>query len=276
MAAAADAVILDLEDAVAPDNKDAARRFAAEALNGRERSRVGVRVNAIETPWYLADLIAIAPAKPAFIMLPKCGGAADIVRLAQQLDLLEAQSGIAMGSIGILPLVTESAAAVLRCEFAGASPRLIGLCFAAEDLSTDLGIAPRSPAGRYPAPLLLARASVLLAATAAGVPAIDTPYPVPADLDGLRRESMDALADGLRQALHPSRPDRDRERGIFAERQRDRLGSQDRGGLRCGPGQRCYLARRQDGRQAASSARAPVAAPRRAASGGRVRGRKRA
>ncbi|WP_199087322.1 CoA ester lyase [Bosea sp. ASV33] len=209
MAATADGLILDLEDAVAPDSKGTARRLAAETLSRSERPHVGVRVNAIDTPWYLADLLAIAPAKPAFIMLPKCAGAADVARLAHQLDLLEAQAGIAAGSIGILPLVTESAAAVLRCDFAGASPRLIGLCFAAEDLSTDLGIAPRSPAGRYRAPMLLARATVLMAAAAAGVPAVDTPYPVPADLDGLRRESADALADGFagKLCIHPGQID---------------------------------------------------------------------
>lgn len=209
MAAAADSLILDLEDAVAPANKDAARRLAAEALTGRVRPDIGVRVNAIDTPWYLADLCAVARAGPRFVMLPKCEGAADVVRLAHQLDLLEAQAGIAAGSIGILPLVTESAAAVLRCDFTGASSRLIGLCFAAEDLSTDLGIAPRSPAGRYRAPMLLARATVPLAAAAAGVPAIDTPYPVPGDLDGLRRESADALADGFsgKLCIHPGQID---------------------------------------------------------------------
>ncbi|WP_336812999.1 HpcH/HpaI aldolase/citrate lyase family protein [Bosea sp. MMO-172] len=201
----ADALILDLEDAVAPSRKDDARRMVADALGQGGRGHVGVRVNAIDTPWYLADLIAVAPAKPRFVMLPKCNGAADIARLAHHLDLLEMQSGIAAGSIGILPLVTEDAAAVRQCDYAGVSGRLIGLCFAAEDLSTDLGIAPRSPAGRYRAPMLLARATVLLAAAAAGVPAIDTPYPVPGDLDGLRRESTDALADGFsgKLCIHP-------------------------------------------------------------------------
>ena len=205
MTAEADALILDLEDAVSPANKDEARRIAAQVLAQRSRAEVGVRVNAVDTPWYLADLNAVAQARPHFVMLPKCDGAADVARLSHHLDLLEAQAGIAAGSIGILPLVTESAAAVLRCDFAEASERLMGLCFAAEDLSTDLGIAPRAASGRLHAPLRLARATVLLAARAAGVPAIDTPYPLPADLDGLRQEASEAVADGFtgKLCIHP-------------------------------------------------------------------------
>ena len=201
----ADALILDLEDAVAPANKDSARRIAASVLSQRERAQVGVRVNAIDTPWFLDDLVAVAPLRPDFVMLPKCSGPDDIVRLCHHLDLLAAQAGIEADGIGILPLVTESAAAVQSCDFRGASPRLMGLCFAAEDLSTDLGIAPRSASGRLRAPLWLARATVLLAAKAAGVMAIDTPYPVPGDIDGLRRDCAEAAADGFcgKLCIHP-------------------------------------------------------------------------
>lgn len=201
----ADALILDLEDAVAPSNKDVARRIAASVLSQPERANVGVRVNAIDTPWYLDDLVAIALLRPDFIMLPKCDGPHDIAQLGHHLDLLEAQAGIEADSIGILPLVTESAAAVLQRDFRKASPRLMGLCFAAEDLSTDLGIAPRSASGQLRAPLLLARSMVLLAARAAGVVAIDTPHPVPGDLEGLRRDSAESAADGFsgKLCIHP-------------------------------------------------------------------------
>ncbi len=205
LASGADALILDLEDAVAPAHKDDARQNAVQAFAQARPLPIGVRINAADTPWYLADLNAIGPAGPSFVMLPKCNGAGDVARLGHQLDLLEAQAGLAPGSIDILPLVTESAAAALRCDFAGASPRLRALCFAAEDLSTDLGIAPRGPDGRLRSPLALARATVLLAARAAGVPAIDTPYPLPADLDGLRRDCIEAVADGFsgKLCIHP-------------------------------------------------------------------------
>ena len=192
LASDADGLILDLEDSVAPSDKENARQNTAQA----QRLRVGVRVNA-DSPWYLEDLNPIGAAKPSFVMLPKCTGVGDVAHLGHQLDLLETQAGNAPGSIEILPLVTESAAAALRCDFSGASPRLNGLCFAAEDLSTDLGIAPRSLDGELRPPLALARATVLLAARAAGVAAFDTPYPLPADLEGLRgRPTLYADARG--------------------------------------------------------------------------------
>lgn len=205
LASDADLVILDLEDAVAPSAKDDARGIAAQVLREAGSQRVGTRINAADSLWYLADLAAVGPTKPSFVMLPKCNGAGDVVRLGHQLDLLEAQTGTAQGSIDILPLITESAASALRCDFAGASPRLSGLCFAAEDLSTDLGIAPRSPDGKLRAPLSLARATTLLAARAAGVPAIDTPYPTPADVEGLGRDCANAVADGFsgKLCIHP-------------------------------------------------------------------------
>ena len=89
-------------------------------------------------------------------------------------------------------------------SYAGA-PRLLALCFGAEDIAADLGIAPRRPDAAYPAPIAAARASVLLAAAAAGVPALDTPWPDPRDADGLAREAAAAAQDGFagKLCIHP-------------------------------------------------------------------------
>lgn len=206
MASAADAVILDLEDSVAAPSKDAARAMTASLLPTLSRPGVIVRINPPGTPWYLADLAAVVPGKPAAIMLPKCSSAADLLALDHHLEALETAAGIAVGSIRILPIATETAASVLNLStmLAGCS-RLAGICFGAEDLSADLGISPRHPDGSYPAAVAQSRALVLLAAAAAGLAAIDTPFPDPRDPAGLEREVTTAAADGFagKLCIHP-------------------------------------------------------------------------
>jgi citrate lyase subunit beta / citryl-CoA lyase len=211
IASAADAVILDLEDSVAAPAKEVARAMVAALLRAMEeqpRKRdIIVRVNPRGTPWYLADLAAIVPAAPAGVMLPKCAGPDDLRALDHHLEVLEAAAGLPAGSIGVIAIVTETAASVftLGC-YAGIAPRLIALCFGAEDLSADLGIIPRRPDGTYNAAASFARAAVLTAAGALGVPALDTPWPDPRDADGLRREAEAAAADGFagKILIHPA------------------------------------------------------------------------
>ena len=208
LASAADAVILDLEDSVAASGKAAARADMAALLAQVTRPGVFVRVNPPDTPWYLGDLAAVVAARPAGIMLPKCGGAADLLALDHHLEALEAQAGLAPGSIAMLPIVSETAAAVLALpgiDWARAARRVVGLCFGAEDLSADLGIAPRRADFSYPAAVAQARAAVLLAAAAAGVPALDTPWPDPRDPAGLAAEAQAAAMDGFsgKLCIHP-------------------------------------------------------------------------
>ncbi len=207
LASDADAVILDLEDAVVEANKPAARAAAAAVLPGVARPGVFVRINPRATPWYLADLAAVVPARPAGVLLPKCTGPADLAALDHHLEALETASGLAVGAIRVLALVTETAASVLALSSYAAVPaRVLAFCFAAEDLSADLGILPRGPDGALAAPLAAARAAMLAAAAACGVAALDTPFPDPRDPEGMARESAAAAAVGFagKVVIHPA------------------------------------------------------------------------
>lgn len=236
LASSADGVILDLEDSVAANAKVEARMAASAFLAASsDRSRTIVRINPRDTDWYLGDLAAIAPRAPAAILLPKCTGPADLAALDHHLEALETVSGLTVGSIGILALVTETAASLRDMAYAGVTPRLRALLFGAEDLAADFGIAPRSADGAMTAPVLAARAALLIAAAQAQVPAIDTPWPDPRDPDGLARELAAAVRDGFagKLCIHPDQlaavtdaftptPERVRwaeaVRGLFAER----------------------------------------------------------
>ena len=207
MESAADAVILDLEDAVAAPAKPGARALVGAMLPGLSRPGVIVRINPPDTEWYLADLAAIVPGRPAAIMLPKCRGVGDLQALDHHLEALETACGIAVGTIGVLPIATETTAAVLALPgLLGFHRRVVGLCFGAEDLSADLGISPRRGDHSYPAAIAQARAALLLTASAIGVAAIDTPWTDPRDPDGLARETEAAVADGFsgKLCIHPN------------------------------------------------------------------------
>ena len=122
----ADALILDLEDSVAADAKPAARDLARKFLDGR--NDVWVRINPVDTDDAPLDLEAVIPASPAGIVLPKPRSAGAVTRLAKRLDELEAGSGIEPGSIGILPICTETPDAIFTMGgYSGDTPRLAGL-----------------------------------------------------------------------------------------------------------------------------------------------------
>ncbi len=206
LAGEADGVILDLEDSVAPDGKAAAREAVAALLGQVARPNLIVRVNPVSTPWYLDDLASVVPGKPGAVMLPKCSGPDDLAALDHHLEALESAARLPRGGIGVLILVTETAASLHSMDYRGATPRLRALIFGAEDLSADLGIVPRDAFGAYSAPVAAARAAMLLSAAAAGVPALDTPWPDPRDPDGLAREAAAAARDGFagKLCIHPA------------------------------------------------------------------------
>jgi len=204
VASGADAVIIDLEDSVAPAAKAEARDLAKATLLELRRCSIIVRVNAAETDAYLDDVALVASCVPDAIMLPKCSGPNDLGRLSSQLDVLEPAFGITRGSIGILPLVTETAASLRSMNYAEVTERLIALGFAGEDLASDLGVVARS-GGTFNPLLAEARRAVAMAAAAAGVAAVDTPFPDPRDPEGLMREARDAAGLGFagKLCIHP-------------------------------------------------------------------------
>jgi len=212
MTSGADAIIVDLEDSIALDAKARARQSAAAflkaAMASPARPCLIVRVNGLQTGLTDADLDAVAPANPDAIMLPKAEGGASVVHADAKLAVREVQCGLSDGHIKILPIATETAAALFVAgTFAGSSARLIGLTWGAEDLSADLGAqANRDAQGRFLDPYRLARALCLAAAAAAAVPAIDTVYVDFRDSDGFRRECEEACRDGFtgKMAIHPA------------------------------------------------------------------------
>ncbi len=132
---AADALILDLEDAVAPSRKPAAREICAAALRGAKTSKaLFVRINALDTADAALDLEAVVGAKPFGIVLPKCRHGDHVRRLARELDVMEARTGMTAGSLRILPIVTETAASLFGLGTYGepSIPRLFGMMWAAK------------------------------------------------------------------------------------------------------------------------------------------------
>jgi citrate lyase subunit beta / citryl-CoA lyase len=212
MASGADALIIDLEDSIALDGKASARNSAVAFLKGAAASTTRpylmVRVNGLQTGLTDADLDAIAPAKPDAIMLPKAEGGAALVHTDAKLAVREAQNDLPDGHIKILPIATETAAALFMVgTFAGASARLIGMTWGAEDLSAELGArANRDEQGRFLDPYRLARSLCLAGAAAAAVPAIDTVFVDFRNDAGFRRECEDACRDGFvgKMAIHPA------------------------------------------------------------------------
>jgi citrate lyase subunit beta/citryl-CoA lyase len=211
LASRADALILDLEDSVAPANKEGARKAVRDAIHEarrkKTRPRIYVRVNPLGSGLLEADLDAVTTARPDGIMLPKSRGGQDVMQLSTKLAVREAESDLPDGEIAILPIATESAAALFNMgSYAGASRRLSALTWGAEDLSADVGAATNRLAdGAYTDPYRLARALTLFAATAAEVAPIDTVFVNFRDMAGLASECAAARRDGFggKLAIHP-------------------------------------------------------------------------
>ncbi len=212
-ASGADAVIVDLEDAVAEPNKDAARSltaaFLAERPKGGRGYQTWVRVNAFDTGRTGDDIAAVLGAAPDGIMLPKSEGVADLVKLSKLLDKAEKNAALDAGSTRILPVATETPRAVLKLgEFADTPlPRLQGLTWGAEDLGTALGaLGNRLPDGRFYEAFRMVRSLTLIAAHAAGRQAIDTLMADFRDLAALKDSSEWSYREGFtgRLAIHPA------------------------------------------------------------------------
>jgi citrate lyase subunit beta/citryl-CoA lyase len=210
----ADAIIVDLEDAVALEAKPKARELAREWLTA-QRTRVAgprlerwVRINPLDTPFWREDVVAAMRGAPEGIVLPKASGPEQVRQLAAEIYNHEGASGIAHGATRILPLVSETPAAALTISaYAGDPlPRLGGLTWGAEDLSAAIGASRKyGDDGEWSDLFRMVRATVVLTAHAAGVPAIDTLHADFRDEEGLVRKAQAARADGFSGmlAIHP-------------------------------------------------------------------------
>jgi citrate lyase subunit beta/citryl-CoA lyase len=212
MQSGADALILDLEDSVAPSGKAAARKVTAEFMAATasepKRPRLIVRVNALTTGMTDGDLDGVMAGAPDAILLPKTVGGADVAHLGAKLAVREAEFGLADGATGIIALATETAQGVFALgTLAGASRRLSGVTWGGEDLSAVVGAeANRGTDGLYTDPYRIVRALALLAAAAAEVDPIDSVYTNFRDLEGLAAECREARRDGFvaKMAIHPA------------------------------------------------------------------------
>lgn len=212
MASGADAVIIDLEDSITPERKEAARAACLNFLKTntakKDRPRLLVRINGLETGMTDADLDAVVPGKPDAVVFPKAEGGASVVHLDAKLNVREALADLPEGSIKVLAQAVESAAGLfLAGSFRDASRRLIGMTWGPEDLSAELGAeANRDEHGQLTEPYRLARNICLYGAAAAKIPAIETVYVDFRNSEGLRRDTEVARRDGFtgRLAIHPA------------------------------------------------------------------------
>ena len=213
-----DVLIFDLEDAVSLSRKQEGRvelvKFLTETKRaGLHTPELYVRVNALTTGMTLADLAAVMPCRPAGIVLPKSTGARDLGLLSAYLEAfehlypIEASNGTP-ALTSIIAIVTETADSLAGLnEYRGATPRLAGMMWGAEDLSGDIGALTNKEEGtsEWTSPFKLVRSLCLFAAAAAGVPAIDTVPTEINNVDALMRETRQAYRDGFsaKAAIHP-------------------------------------------------------------------------
>ena len=200
-AAGADALILDLEDAVAPAAKAEARRHVVDFLRAVGGNQIFVRVNPLDSTEIERDLDAVAGAHPHGIVLPKAEGGRDVDELARRLT----ERGNATAQI--LAIATETPAAIFGLGSYGGAKRLAGLTWGAEDLPAAIGAATsREEDGSFTAPYEIARSLCLFGAAAAGVAPIETVYPSFKDMEGLAAYAGRARRDGFTgmMAIHPA------------------------------------------------------------------------
>ncbi|MDQ3286323.1 MAG: CoA ester lyase [Actinomycetota bacterium] len=193
LASEADAVILDLEDAVAPNRKEEARTTVAEVLRSEHEKPVFVRINAPDSVLAEEDVEAVAGPRLAGLRLPKTESPESVRRVAQWLDKLGCEAG--------LQCLIESALGLeFAFEIARAHEKVVGMSLGEADLAADLGV--RGDAG-----LLYARSRLVAATRAAGLPGpVQSVYTNVRDAEGLRRSTMEGKNIGFvgRSAIHPA------------------------------------------------------------------------
>jgi citrate lyase subunit beta/citryl-CoA lyase len=215
---AADEVMLDLEDSVAPAAKEAARGLAVAALaaGGWDGKLVAVRINGATTPWAYQDVIAIVEGAPGAVdslVLPKVGSATQVAWLDLLLGQVEQAAGVPAGRIRIEAQIEDAAGLAAVEAIAAASGRLDSLVFGPADFMASIGMRSLTvggqPAGYEGDAHHYALMRILVAARAAGLQAIDGPYARIHDTEGLRKAATSAAALGYdgKWVLHPAQVD---------------------------------------------------------------------
>ena len=184
----ADSIIFDLEDAVSPDEKDAARDLVSKALGALDfgKCEIIVRINGLDTPYWEEDLEKIIPLSPDIIMPAKVSGAEYIHTLASKMAEEEKKAGIPVGKTRIIPLLETALGIENAYQIATACDRMEALYLGAEDLTKDL----RAPRTKDGGEILYARGRIVMAARAAGIEVYDTPFTDVEDMEGLEKDSF--------------------------------------------------------------------------------------
>jgi citrate lyase subunit beta/citryl-CoA lyase len=210
-ASPADALILDLEDAVAKENRPRARELVREFLKETHAQLIWVRINPLGSDDFIRDVEAIVSSRPMGLVVPKAEGPHSLTTIDGHLSTREARAGIPHGMIKLLPVATETPAAVLSLhEYRSPPPRLAAMSWGAEDLAAALGAATnRDENSEFLFIHRMVRAMVLIAAKAAGVDAIETLHADFRDAKGLERAARLAQREGFSGmlAIHPDQVD---------------------------------------------------------------------
>ena len=190
-----DAVIFDLEDAVSPAEKDAARILVRNTMRYMDfrGCELIVRINSIDTPYWQQDLDAILPQQPGLILLPKTGTAKDVQEADAYITELEQKLGFAPNTVGLMPLIETALGVENAFAIATAADRVQALFLGAEDLTADLHC-KRTKEGRE---IEYARTRLVMAARAAGVEVYDTPFTDVNDDEGIYKDASYAKALGF-------------------------------------------------------------------------------
>lgn len=208
----ADALIVDLEDAVSSARKPAARAITAQYVAAtralKTRPLIYVRINALQTPYWEDDLAGIMGSRPDGVLLPKARSGGDVHTLSIALNHAEERAGVDRGATRIIAITTEVPVSLLQMHtYVESSSRLEGLSWGAEDLSGVLGAKfNREADGAWTSPYQLARNLCLFTAAAANAQPIDTVFVDLRDMAGLRVEAQLAARDGFtaKMAIHPA------------------------------------------------------------------------
>ena len=191
----ADALILDLEDAVAPGEKDAARILVRGALTSWDYAgcEIIIRINPLGSGYTLEDIRAVVPLKPAMLMPTKVSDAKDIEMISSMMAEAERDHGMPEGTVGLLPLIETAVGVENAYGIATADPRVKAIFLGAEDLSSDL----QAVRSKENIEIIYARGRMVMAARAAGVDVYDTPFTDTNDDEGLRLDAEHARALGF-------------------------------------------------------------------------------